>query len=269
MIKRILMALVILPVLYVLIFMKSPYFFIGLAVLALTIALNEIYIMLSRKNFRPFYILGNIFATGLYLIAVLDVEKIYFPGFIALFLIFTFTMVVISRKTIYFQKIISTIMPVIYVGFLGLFGIKLRLLENGAYYIFILLFITYMYDAGAYFIGSAIGKHKLIPTISPGKTMEGCTGGVFIALLFTVIINYLFLPKGILGQNQVIHLVILSVLLSITGQIGDISASLIKRFFDVKNSSDIIPGHGGVLDKIDSSLFNAPVLFSYLKFFVL
>lgn len=268
MILRILVALIILPVLYVLIFLKNPYFFIGLAILALSIALNEIYLMLSKKNFKPFFITGNIFALVLYLVVLFDGEKIYFPGFIAFFLIFIFTIIVILKKTIYFQKIISTIMPVIYIGFLGLFGIKLRLLENGSYYIFILLFITYIYDAGAYFVGSAIGKHKLIPAISPGKTIEGCVGGVFIAVLATVIINYLFLPKFLLGSNQQVHLLILSVLLSITGQIGDISASFIKRFSNVKNSSDLIPGHGGVLDKIDSSLFNAPVLFFYLKFFV-
>jgi phosphatidate cytidylyltransferase len=193
---------------------------------------------------------------------------IYFFGFFALFLIVSFTIVVLSRKKVNFQKIVSTIMPVVYIGCLGLFGIKLRLLENGAYYIFILLFITYMYDAGAYFVGSAIGKHKLIPSISPGKTIEGCAGGVIIALLFTLIINHFFLPEALLGQNQIFHLVILSVLLSITGQIGDISASLIKRFSNVKNSSELIPGHGGILDKIDSSLFNAPVLFFYIKFFI-
>jgi len=268
MILRILMALIILPVLCVLIFLKNPYFFIGLAILTLTIALNEIYVMASKKNFKPFFILGNFFAMLLYFIVIYNAEKIYFAGFFALVIMISFIMVILSKKTFYFQKIISTIMPVIYVGFLGLFGIKLRLLENGSYYIFLLLFITYMYDAGAYFVGSAIGKHKLIPEISPGKTIEGCAGGVLIALFFTIIINYLFLPKWLLGQNQIIHLIVLSILLSITGQAGDISASLVKRFFGVKNSSEIIPGHGGVLDKIDSSLFNAPVLFFYIKFFI-
>ncbi len=269
MILRILMALIILPVLYVLIFLQNPYFFIGLSILALTIALNEIYIMIAKKNFKPFFIPGNIFALLLYLIIIYDVEKIYYLGFIALFVLFSFTIVIFSRKTLYFQKIISTIMPVIYVGFLGLFGIKLRLLENGSYYIFILLFITYMYDAGAYFVGSSIGKHKLIPEISPGKTIEGCIGGIIIAVISTIIINYFFLPERLLGHNQVIHLIILSILMSATGQTGDISASLIKRFAGVKNSSEIIPGHGGILDKIDSALFNAPVLFFYLKFFIL
>ncbi|MCX8094349.1 MAG: phosphatidate cytidylyltransferase [Candidatus Goldbacteria bacterium] len=269
MLLRIIMALIILPFLYVIIFLKNPYFFIGLAIIALTIALNEIYLMLNKRGLKPFLITGNIFALILYYMVILNSPTIYFFGFIALFLILSFTFVVVSKKIIYFQKIISTIMPVIYIGFLGLFGIKLRLLENGAYYIFILLFITYIYDAGAYFIGSSIGKHKLIPSISPGKTIEGCLGGLITALFFTIIIHYLFLPKGLLGHNQLLHLVILSIVLSITGQIGDISASLVKRFSNVKNSSDLIPGHGGILDKIDSSLFNAPVLFFYLKFFII
>ncbi len=269
MILRIITALIILPVLYIIIFLKNPYFFIGLAVIALTIALNEIYLMLDKKKLKPFFIIGNIFAFILYYMVIFNSNTVYFLGFIALFLILSFTIVVISKKKVYFQKITSTIMPVIYIGFLGLFAIKLRMFENGSYYIFILLFITYIYDAGAYFVGSAIGRHKLIPAISPGKTIEGCAGGLFTVLFFTVIVNYFFLPKEILGQNQIVHLLILSVLLSITGQIGDISASLIKRFSDVKNSSEIIPGHGGVLDKIDSSLFNAPVLFFYLKFFIM
>ena len=116
---------------------------------------------------------------------------------------------------------------------------------------------------------------KLMPTAKPVRSGQGylalnefvfptITFGIENVLSFTAGISILF---G--SENQLIHLIILSILLSITGQIGDISASLIKRFSDVKNSSDIIPGHGGMLDKIDSSLFNASILFFYLQFFIM
>ncbi|HPD18705.1 MAG: phosphatidate cytidylyltransferase [Candidatus Goldbacteria bacterium] len=269
MILRILTALIALPVIYILIFLKNPYFFIGLVILALIVTLNETYLMISKKNLKPYFITGNIFAVMLYLMVLFNAGENYFPGFIALFFMVVFTMTIISGKTDNFYKIPATIMPVLYTGFLGLFIIKLRLLENGSYYIFIFLLITFIYDAGAYFTGSFMGKHKLIPSISPGKTIEGCIGGLLSAVISVIIIHFFYLPKGLFGQDQLLHLIILSVLLSIAGQAGDISESLLKRFSGVKNSSEIIPGHGGFFDRIDSALFNAPAMFFYLFFFVL
>jgi phosphatidate cytidylyltransferase len=269
MMLRILTALIAVPVIYVLIFLENPCFFIGLVILALTVALNEIYLMLDKKKFKPFFIIGNIFAIVLYLMVLFKYGENYFPGFIALFFIVVFTMTILSGKADNFYRIPATIMPVLYIGFLGLFIIKLMMLKNGSYYIFIFLLITFIYDAGAYFVGSFLGKHKLIPSISPGKTIEGCIGGLLLAVISVIIINFFYLPKGLLGQNQFLHLIILSVLLSVMGQTGDISESLLKRFSGVKNSSELIPGHGGVFDRIDSLLFNAPVLFYYLFFFVL
>ena len=115
-------------------------------------------------------------------------------------------------------------------------------------------------------MGSAIGKHKLIPELSLGKTIEGCIGGIVINIIVAAIISYTVLPKGFIALH---HVMILALLLSVTGQIGDIAESVIKRYSGVKNSSDLLPEHGGALDKIDSMMFNAPVLYFYIKTFLM
>ena len=130
--------------------------------------------------------------------------------------------------------------------------------------IFLLFAVTWFYDSFAYFIGSAFGKHKLFPNISPKKSLEGLIGGI----LFTI-----FIILGIKSFTSVIefsyfHCIIISILLSVTGQIGDLFESIIKRYAGVKDSSNLIPGHGGILDKLDSLLFNAPILYYYLCLFL-
>ena len=186
--------------------------------------------------------------------------------FFACFLIMLFVIVILSKDINNFPKIINTIFPVIYIAGLGSFNIHLRLMENGYYWIFLLFLYTFVYDGGAYFAGSFFGKNKLIPEISPGKSIEGCIGGVIISVITVVIIKFTYLPADILGPHTLIHLIILAVLLSVSGQAGDLAASVIKRFCGVKNSSNLLPEMGGVLDKIDSTLFNAPVLFFYIAY---
>jgi phosphatidate cytidylyltransferase len=139
------------------------------------------------------------------------------------------------------------------------------MLSNGNWYVFLFLLLTLVYDSGAYFVGTAIGKNKLIPELSPGKTIEGCIGGLAVNVITAVIIYLTLLPKGLLGANGLAHIIILAVILSITGQIGDIAESAFKRLAGVKNSSNLLPEHGGALDKIDSAMFNAPILYLYLK----
>ncbi|HDQ26140.1 MAG TPA: hypothetical protein ENN43_05275 [bacterium] len=269
MLARILVALVILPVLVFLIFMKNPYYFIALAVLAMILALNEVYSMLEKKGNRSFRVMGSVFAAVFCAAAVFTGEPAVYFAVFGIFVIFTYGRMVFLKDIKKFPMVSNTVMPVAYIAMLGSFGIHLRLLPEGSWFIFILMFITYVYDGAAYFAGSFFGRHKLIPEISPGKTIEGCIGGLIIATAASVIISFTVLPAGLLGELQLVHILILSVLLSVVGQIGDISASAIKRFSGARNSSNLLPGHGGALDKIDSAVFNAPVLFVYLKFFVL
>lgn len=142
-----------------------------------------------------------------------------------------------------------------------------RYLPNGVYY-FALVFIgSWVSDVFAYFVGRAIGKHKMIPEISPKKTWEGAVGGVFFTviafLVYGVIISY---TAADIKPNYVV-LAILGLTLSIVSIFGDLIASLIKREHGVKDYGFIFPGHGGVLDRFDSALAVAPVLFTICMLF--
>lgn len=144
-----------------------------------------------------------------------------------------------------------------------LFGYYCILLRNtdevGMQLIFLLIGTVWIGDTGAYLIGRAVGKHKLSTPISPRKTIEGTIAGLVVGTLTSIVISLIFLQ----GTFTVTHAAIIGFLLSIVGQIGDLSISLMKRTAGVKDSGDTIPGHGGLLDRCDSLIFSAPVLYFY------
>lgn len=268
MLKRIIVAAFVVPVVVLIIFAKSPWFFIAIAAAALVMALNEIYSMLEIKKMKAYRILGTAFIIAVLATAAFGLKEIYIIAAAAFFVTACLVAVIAEKNVQEINRFFYTAAPAMYITFLGVFGVKLRLLENGSYFIFMLLFITIICDSGAYFVGSALGRRKLIPEISPAKTVEGAVGGAAVAVIATIIIYFTILPKDILGTYTLAHLAVLSVLMSVVGQTGDIAASVFKRYTGAKNSSNLLPEHGGALDKIDSSMFNAPVLYFYAVYFV-
>lgn len=134
--------------------------------------------------------------------------------------------------------------------------------------LFTLLLITWIGDSGAYIIGTKWGRRKLIPRISPKKSIEGAGGGLVFSLLAALLTRWFFvIPLASKWFNpldlSITHYVVLGLLLGAVGQVGDLAESLLKRDANVKDSSRIIPGHGGLLDVIDSLLFTAPVMYYY------
>ena len=123
------------------------------------------------------------------------------------------------------------------------------------------LAILWLNDTGAYFIGSLIGKHKLFERISPGKTWEGSTGGTVFAMLTAWGLSFVFI------QLDALHWIILSLIIVIFGTLGDLVESMLKRSLGLKDSGNILPGHGGILDRFDAVLLSAPFVFVYLAFF--
>jgi phosphatidate cytidylyltransferase len=114
-------------------------------------------------------------------------------------------------------------------------------------------------DSSAYFFGKAYGKHKLYPEVSPKKSWEGAIAGLIGAIVSFTLLNYFFIP-----QFPILYSLIAGVLIGITGQIGDLAESQLKRDAGIKDSSDLLPGHGGILDRFDSALFVFPVLTIFL-----
>ena len=133
----------------------------------------------------------------------------------------------------------------------------------GGVWIIYLLLCIWSCDTFAYFIGMPLGKHKLSPAVSPKKTWEGFFGGILGAIIAAYFSYYVFFKSA-----GIKHLLIIAVFVGLVGQIGDLAESLFKRDAKVKDISNIIPGHGGILDRFDSLLFVSPVVYYYLKFFV-
>lgn len=134
------------------------------------------------------------------------------------------------------------------------FVLKVWALPNGLAWLFLTLAVTWAGDTGAYFSGRALGKHKLFPRVSPKKTWEGAVGGWLAAIAFACVFKHLWLP-----ELSWVQAALLGALLDVVGVLGDLVESMFKRSFEVKDSGWIMPGHGGILDRIDSLLFTAPV----------
>lgn len=146
----------------------------------------------------------------------------------------------------------------LYVPFLLAHLLMIRLLPQGTSWLFLIMLIVMTNDSAAYYVGCAFGKHRLYPAVSPKKSIEGALGGLAGSLAGTMIAKFTFFP-----QLSYTDALVTAVLIGITGQIGDLFESLLKRSFGVKDSGTIIPGHGGVLDRLDSILFAAPVTYYY------
>ena len=169
-----------------------------------------------------------------------------------------------------------TVFGVLYTGAMLSFGYALRYHEYAGYgraggtaLVMMPLLLTWSSDTGAYFVGRAMGRHKLIPSVSPGKTVEGAIGG----MVLTVIVCWLFerfalRPYAELGLRAA-SVVLFGVAISVTAQLGDLVESLFKREAGVKDSSRIIPGHGGILDRFDSLLFVLPVAYVLLSYLLI
>ena len=155
------------------------------------------------------------------------------------------------------------VMGVFYIGILGSHLILLRAIPEGASWILIATAITASSDSGAYFAGKQFGRKKLCPNISPNKTVEGAAGGLFSALIAAVGFAVLLLPSF-----SYLSLIAVTILLTCFGIAGDLTESIIKRGTGTKDSGSCLAGHGGILDRIDSLLFVAPVLYYFLIFSV-
>ena len=196
----------------------------------------------------------------LYNYKVIDFNNIYnFPIVISTMLFYMFSIIINKDFKKYNYKEALWLLSITFlIGILFNYFIKTRLL--GIYPVIYCFIISTMTDTFAYVGGSLFGKHKLIKEISPNKTMEGSIIGSFFGTLFGTIFYYFAI-----GKISILNLILLSFVLSLSGQIGDLFFSSIKRFYKVKDYSKMIPGHGGILDRLDSVLFVNLVFLLYIS----
>ncbi len=187
-------------------------------------------------------------------------------GFIILFVLGLCVRQFVSRSNITgIAAISATLFGLMYVPWLLNFIQKINFFPgvDGKFYVLYFIVVTKFSDTGAYAVGSLIGRNKMIPRISPGKTWEGFGGAILVSTAASVAFAHFFGAK-MMGMN-LLHAVILGIVLSITAVIGDLIESLFKREAGVKDSGRLFPGIGGILDLLDSLLFNAPIMYLYLR----
>jgi phosphatidate cytidylyltransferase len=169
----------------------------------------------------------------------------------------------IKESTFDVLLVAKVIFGIMYIPLLTSHFILLRLLENGVYWILLVLIIAIVGDTAGLYIGKYFGKNKLSLLISPGKTIEGTIGLVFGSVLGSLIFSYFFFP-----DVSRVHILIISSVGSIIGQLGDLCESAIKRNYGLKDASSLLPGHGGLLDRMDSLIFVAPFVYYYRIFVI-
>ncbi|MBI5379790.1 MAG: phosphatidate cytidylyltransferase [Nitrospirae bacterium] len=264
--KRLLTALLLLPPLYLLLQYGPPWAFLLLVCLAVLVGQWELYRMFAQAGVAPLKGAG-------YALGVLTVLAFYFQGSRvpeAIILIPMTLLVLLGARLwtggeirLAWQDVALTLFGVFYVAWLLGFLIRLRDLEGGVALLLLLFLVTWVGDSAAFFVGSTWGRRPLAPAISPKKTWEGALGGFLAGLATTWGAGHLWLPPISLADT-----LLLGTVLGVLTQLGDLTESLLKRGAGVKDSSSLLPGHGGLLDTVDSLLFSSPALY-YFAVYVL
>ncbi len=218
------------------------------------LAINEFYEALKNIGYKINRTMSILFAVSLYIIILY--EKILYIQPLIYGYTLTILVLFVLKTDFKLIDVSLNILSTIYIiGFI--FHISLL---NGNILIWLIFITAWSTDTFAYFTGIYLGKRKLCPNLSPNKTIEGAIGGIIGSLLVTLVFIKLF------NTDNILKLSFLSILCSIISQIGDLTASKIKRITGIKDYGNIIPGHGGILDRFDSILFTSPIVYYYIKF---
>jgi phosphatidate cytidylyltransferase len=261
--SRIITAAIFLPILMasILVSWLAP-LFIALAVTAMMLGLYEFWMLARRREIKPDVVVG--FAAAA---AILTVFYFNEPPLLLLILP-AFTIIALSAEMLRgapFEKMMAqagaTVLGVMYVALLGGHLIAVRTgfrQELSADLLSFFFLIIMCSDTGAYYTGRAFGRHKLAPGVSPGKTWEGAIGGMAASILIAAVAHYWFFPELPLKVGLP-----LAALMNVLGVVGDLTESALKRGAGAKDAAQILPGHGGFLDRLDSLLFNAPLIYYF------
>ena len=252
-------------VLIILLFGNKIFVDFALSIIAM-IAMSEYFNAIS-KIAKPVKWLGYLSCISIVLVHMIPKEHLNMVITLSIptILIILFAQVVATEMKTDFKDIAYTFLGIFYVVFFIMFIAFINGMENGKVLIWYAIFAAWGTDIFAYFTGKKFGKHKF-STVSPKKSIEGCIGGTIGAIIIMIIYTYCL--NRFCGMNySYIYILMTGTILSLVGQIGDFAASSIKRFVDIKDYSNLIPGHGGMLDRIDSLIFLAP--FAYALFTIL
>jgi phosphatidate cytidylyltransferase len=259
--KRLTSAVVILPPLLLFLYYAPLELFLILVLLVVALSLHEYLHMLALapRSARA----GASYTVALFLVlaAYIGTERWMLMGVSLSMVVLAVSVMLSPPPGVHgFVALVQGFFGVLFIGWSLSHLVLLRSLPEGKWYVFFLCTTVWVGDSVAMYVGQGFGHYKLAPAISPGKTWEGAVGGVLGCALAAVLGARFFLPQLTLGQSLLLGLVV-----SLAAQSSDLSESLLKRYAGVKDSGELIPGHGGILDRIDSLLFATPLLLYTLE----
>ncbi len=262
--RRLGTALVGIPVLLLVFFAAPPWAGVALVAAALVVGEHEFFGLLNARGLRPMRRVGLVLAAAFFL-------DVAFPGWLGVPFVPLGALLLLGfalSRGADFESVsaaAATLLGAVYVGALGGTIAALRLLDpvaRGPWRILMLLVVVMASDTMAFFVGHTLGRRKLAPAVSPGKSVEGAVGGLLGGVAGAFVVRALGFP-----DMPPAHAAALGAVVAVVGIVGDLDESLLKRWAGVKDSGTLFPGHGGMLDRLDSLLFGAPVLYYYFQYF--
>lgn len=268
--KRILTAVIVLPFLIASILIASLWWvFVLLAAFAMVVGLWEFYLLAKKLKLQPEVAAGYIAGAALITIPLQNDPANVLLVLFVIIAVTIGTLIAVTLRGAPFEKMIAsvgaTLLGVLYVPLLGSHLVALRTgfpQPLSAHLLSFFFLVLMGSDAGAYYTGRALGKRKLAPSISPGKTWEGVAGGIVAALAMAALARFWFFRELPLK-----YMLPLAAIMTLLGILGDLAESALKRGAGAKDAANILPGHGGMLDRLDSLLFNAPVIYYFARFY--
>lgn len=267
MVKRLASAAIGIVILFLVFFMNNLVMInIAVTIVAL-LALWEFYHAFKQKKIMPFEGIGYVVTLAILAIGFIDNEfvKIYLFVILPIILFIMFCSSVLTNMKRNVLEIAVTLLGIVYVSFFFSFIAFICHLEQGNYYIWYVLGGAWVTDTFAFLIGSKLGKHKF-SQISAKKSIEGCIAGVLGCVIFYIAYTYYLNHIGL--ELNIVFMAFIGILVSIISQIGDLAASSIKRYCGVKDFGNIMPGHGGALDRFDSVIMIAPFIYMLFQFVI-
>jgi phosphatidate cytidylyltransferase len=220
------------------------------------IAIYELSRVFFDDGFDYGAIVNYLFAIALFIEKATEYRH-FFDFFLFLYISMNFLAFVFNKKVD-----IKKVSEIIFIGTYVVFFMYHMMLMNGSDYVWLVYIIAFGSDTFAYFTGKMFGRHKLYPEVSPNKTIEGALGGIIgCTILSLIYFDYLRI-------NKYIYIIIFSVSASVFSMAGDLAASKIKRENGIKDFGNMLPGHGGILDRFDSVLFVAPIVYYFIQHFL-
>lgn len=220
------------------------------------------------KKVNSIELVGYISIVALYALTFFDIATKYVELWLVISFMVLLGVYVFSFPKIHANVLMGTFFSIVYAPLMFSFIYRIRLMENGIWLAGMIFVSAWMCDTCAYFSGSLLGKHKLAPVLSPKKSIEGSIGGIIGAGLSGAFYAWILSMFGVWSADFILECALICAIGSVISQVGDLAASGIKRQNNIKDYGSLIPGHGGIMDRFDSIIVTAPMIYFLIRFFM-